>query len=303
MPSRPPREPAGRRDRDAGRGLRDHRGEPAHDVRAVPHQDQTRPRAPSLRAPGRAGPRRPAHGHTLRRAHEHPYPAIDGQPASRGRRRPTAHGRGPRRRRSRGRSALLVRNRALLDRLDASLGDGDHGENMSIGFGDAVRAIAPDDRGARRRRAPARAWASCWWRASAAPAARCTARRSSRRGSPSPGRPALDAGGHRARARRGGGGRRPAGPLPAGRQDDLRRAAAGGGRGRARRHATGEDIGDGARRSRRGGRDAGMRATTPLVARRGLALRLGERSRGHQDPGATSCYLLVRAMLPGRPRR
>jgi phosphoenolpyruvate---glycerone phosphotransferase subunit DhaL len=44
----------------------------------------------------------------------------------------------------------------------------------------------------------------------------------------------------------------------------------------------------------------GMRSTRPLIARRGLALRLGERSRGHQDPGATSCFLLVRAMLPDR---
>ena len=41
---------------------------------------------------------------------------------------------------------------------------------------------------------------------------------------------------------------------------------------------------------------AGMIATIPMVARRGLALRLGERSRGHQDPGATSCFLLVRAI-------
>jgi dihydroxyacetone kinase-like protein len=40
----------------------------------------------------------------------------------------------------------------------------------------------------------------------------------------------------------------------------------------------------------------GMRATIPLVARRGLALRLGERSRGHRDPGATSCFLLLLAM-------
>ena len=47
---------------------------------------------------------------------------------------------------------------------------------------------------------------------------------------------------------------------------------------------------------------AGMIATRPLVARRGLALRLGERSRGHQDPGATSCFLLVRAMLPAAER-
>ena len=41
---------------------------------------------------------------------------------------------------------------------------------------------------------------------------------------------------------------------------------------------------------------AGMIATIPMVARRGLALRLGERSSGHQDPGATSCFLLVRAI-------
>jgi dihydroxyacetone kinase-like protein len=40
-----------------------------------------------------------------------------------------------------------------------------------------------------------------------------------------------------------------------------------------------------------------MLATRPMLARRGLALRLGERSRGHVDPGATSCFLLVRAMV------
>src|SRR3954447_2861407 len=38
----------------------------------------------------------------------------------------------------------LVRHRGLLDRLDARLGDGDHGENMSVGFGDAVRAMDLD---------------------------------------------------------------------------------------------------------------------------------------------------------------
>jgi dihydroxyacetone kinase-like protein len=40
----------------------------------------------------------------------------------------------------------------------------------------------------------------------------------------------------------------------------------------------------------------GMRSTRPLVARRGLALRLGERSIGHLDPGAVSCLLLLRAL-------
>ncbi len=39
----------------------------------------------------------------------------------------------------------------------------------------------------------------------------------------------------------------------------------------------------------------GMEATTPLVARKGRASYLGERSAGHQDPGATSTYLMLRA--------
>ena len=36
----------------------------------------------------------------------------------------------------------------------------------------------------------------------------------------------------------------------------------------------------------------GMRDTIPLVARKGRASYLGERSRDHQDPGATSTYYL-----------
>jgi dihydroxyacetone kinase-like protein len=41
--------------------------------------------------------------------------------------------------------------------------------------------------------------------------------------------------------------------------------------------------------------EEGMRATIPLVARKGRASYLGERSAGHQDPGATSSYLLLRS--------
>jgi len=39
----------------------------------------------------------------------------------------------------------------------------------------------------------------------------------------------------------------------------------------------------------------GMRSTIPLVARKGRASYLGERSAGHQDPGATSAHLLLQA--------
>lgn len=40
----------------------------------------------------------------------------------------------------------------------------------------------------------------------------------------------------------------------------------------------------------------GAVATTPLVARRGRASYLGERSAGHQDPGATSSALIIQAL-------
>jgi dihydroxyacetone kinase-like protein len=39
--------------------------------------------------------------------------------------------------------------------------------------------------------------------------------------------------------------------------------------------------------------EEGMKATVPLVARKGRASYLGERSAGHQDPGATSSHLLL----------
>jgi dihydroxyacetone kinase-like protein len=40
----------------------------------------------------------------------------------------------------------------------------------------------------------------------------------------------------------------------------------------------------------------GVAATIPLVARKGRASYLGERSRNHQDPGATSTHLIVKAL-------
>ncbi len=42
--------------------------------------------------------------------------------------------------------------------------------------------------------------------------------------------------------------------------------------------------------------ETGMRATIPMQARKGRASYLGERSVGHQDQGATSTALIVRAL-------
>jgi dihydroxyacetone kinase-like protein len=59
--------------------------------------------------------------------------------------------------------------------------------------------------------------------------------------------------------------------------------------------ASGETVGAAYRAALRAGL-VGMRSTRDLVARRGLALRLGDRSAGHLDPGAVSCLLLLSAL-------
>ena len=43
--------------------------------------------------------------------------------------------------------------------------------------------------------------------------------------------------------------------------------------------------------------ERGRNDTIPLQARKGRASYLGERSIGHQDPGATSTHLILKALL------
>ena len=43
----------------------------------------------------------------------------------------------------------------------------------------------------------------------------------------------------------------------------------------------------------------GMESTKDMVAKMGRASRLGERTVGHQDAGATSCYLILQALTKG----
>ena len=42
--------------------------------------------------------------------------------------------------------------------------------------------------------------------------------------------------------------------------------------------------------------EEGMKRTIPMIAKKGRASYLGERSIGHQDPGATSSYLIFKAL-------
>jgi phosphoenolpyruvate---glycerone phosphotransferase subunit DhaL len=191
----------------------------------------------------------------------------------------------------------IVRHRAHLDRLDASLGDGDHGENMSVGFGDAVRAIGPDvesrDVGEVLRNlgqllvasvggAGGSLYGTAFMEAGIAVA----------------GRTGLDAAALAMAFDAAAEGLARRGRCRIGDKtiyDALRPAADAVGEA----SPGGEDIATALGRAAAAA-NVGMRMTRPLIARRGLALRLGERSRGHQDPGATSCFLLVRAMLPDR---
>ena len=42
--------------------------------------------------------------------------------------------------------------------------------------------------------------------------------------------------------------------------------------------------------------EQGMKETIPMIAKKGRASFLGERSVGHQDPGATSVYLMLKSL-------
>ncbi|MGH3097257.1 MAG: dihydroxyacetone kinase subunit DhaL [Streptosporangiales bacterium] len=64
---------------------------------------------------------------------------------------------------------------------------------------------------------------------------------------------------------------------------------------------SGASLADAARRAADAA-EQGRDATVPLVARKGRASYLGERSAGHVDPGATSTALLFRAVAESLPR-
>jgi dihydroxyacetone kinase-like protein len=60
--------------------------------------------------------------------------------------------------------------------------------------------------------------------------------------------------------------------------------------------ASGEDFVSAMRRSV-AAVEAGMKATIPMLATKGRASYLGQRSVGHQDPGATSSFYIAQVML------
>lgn len=191
-------------------------------------------------------------------------------------------------------AAELERERDRLNRLDADIGDGDHGANMTRGFAAVAARLdgAPDDHPATelravgmtlmstvggaagplygsffigmatalRESAPAPELSAPEWAAALSAAVAGV----QRRGRAEPGdKTMVDA------------------LVPASKALDA--AAAGG-----------ASLAEGLRAAAEAA-DRGAEETIPLVARKGRASYLGERSAGHLDPGAASSALLLRA--------
>jgi dihydroxyacetone kinase-like protein len=191
---------------------------------------------------------------------------------------------------------IIDRHAAALTRLDAVLGDGDHGDNLSIGFRAVEEVLA---------RLPSDARPGDVLRA----VGHCLISAVGGASGPLYGTAFIEAG------FQAGDAQVIDGPLAAailgaaadgiarrGRcavgdktiLDTLRPAATALGVS----VSTGSDAAGATRATLAAARE-GMRSTRPLVARRGIALRLGDRSKGHLDPGAASCYLILRGLAAG----
>ncbi len=188
-------------------------------------------------------------------------------------------------------AGVIAENRRELVRLDTAIGDGDHGTNMDRGMKAAVEkleTVESDDIGALLK-AVGMALVSKVGGA----AGPLYGTLFLQMGTASAGREELDLAGWTAALESGVKGVQARGKaeledktmidalVPA--VEALRAAA-----------TDGADLGD-ALRASADAAEQGRDATTPLEARKGRASYLGPRSVGHQDPGATSSALLLRA--------
>lgn len=189
-------------------------------------------------------------------------------------------------------AATIADERDHLTKLDSAIGDADHGANMHRGFQAAVAALpadgeAVDDVGAVLQKVGMTLMSKVG--GSGGP---LYGTFFARMGGAAKGEVELDLGGWAAALRAGVDGVRARGKAELGDKTmiDALVPAVEAVEAAVQEGAT---LDDGLRRSAAAGEE-GMRATTPLVARKGRASYLGERSAGHQDPGATSSWLLLR---------
>jgi dihydroxyacetone kinase-like protein len=186
-------------------------------------------------------------------------------------------------------AAEVAENRSHLTKLDGAIGDGDHGTNMDRGMKKAVErmeAANGDDIGASLK-AVGMALVSSVGGA----AGPLYGTFFMQMGQAAAGKAELDLAGF-------------TDAFDAGIQGVVKRGKAEPGDKtmldalnpalEALRSADGDDLAAALQRAAQAAHD-GMEATVPMVARKGRASYLGERSAGHQDPGATSSHLLLKS--------
>jgi phosphoenolpyruvate---glycerone phosphotransferase subunit DhaL len=184
-------------------------------------------------------------------------------------------------------AAIVHENRDYLVRLDAAIGDADHGENLDRGFRAAVERLPDADATptdvlkavamaliSKVGGAAGPLYGTAFLRASAALQGRAELDAEAVV-------EAMDAGLQGVKAR----GKSDVGDKT---MIDAWSPALGAARAALQ---SGVDL-PGVLAAASAAAEKGMKDTIPLVARKGRASYLGERSAGHQDPGATSTYLL-----------
>jgi dihydroxyacetone kinase-like protein len=186
-------------------------------------------------------------------------------------------------------AAAVSEHRTELVRLDTAIGDGDHGTNMDRGMKKAVEKLEGQD--GEDIGATLKAVGMALVSSVGGAAGPLYGTLFLQMGTAAAGQASLDVAGWTAALEAGLKGVQARGKAEPGDKtmvDALIPAVD------ALRDAAGEDEAEALRRSADAAKE-GMEATVPLVARKGRASYLGERSAGHQDPGATSLHLLLRA--------
>ena len=181
----------------------------------------------------------------------------------------------------------MAEHRQELVRLDTAIGDGDHGTNMNRGMQKAIEklgAAQPADAGAALKTVAMALVSSVGGAAGPLYGTLLL-----QMGTALAGQEQVDLPAYAAAWRKGLEGVQARGKAQPGDKtmvDALTPAV------EALEQAT--DLGDGLTAALAAA-EQGMKATIPLVARKGRASYLGDRSKDHQDPGATSTYYLFKS--------
>jgi phosphoenolpyruvate---glycerone phosphotransferase subunit DhaL len=181
-------------------------------------------------------------------------------------------------------AAKIKQQREELVRLDTAIGDGDHGTNMDRGMTNVLERLGADEQPDAGAVLKTVAMALVSKVGGAAGPLYGTL--FLRMAAGLEGQAEIDLAGYAAAWRRGLEGVEARGKAEAGDKTmvDALIPAVEALEGASELDSGLREAAEGARR--------GMEATIPLVARKGRASYLGERSKDHQDPGATSSYYL-----------